>query len=78
MPWIRTIWILTMRPQRPTCIHSGMRVVHHDEVGLPLTFNTLSINTRAATHTGSERAVDLYGVRPKVPRSAGAAAHARP
>ena len=69
MPWIRTIWILTMRPQRPTCIHSGMRVVHHDEVGLPLTFNTLSINTRLQHIPGlSERWIymndDFYVMNP--------------
>ena len=58
-----------MRPQRPTCIHPGVRVVHHDEVGLPLTFNTLSINTRLQHIPGlSERWIymndDFYVMNP--------------
>ena len=82
MPWIRTVWILTMRPQRPKCIHSGMRVVHHDELGLPLTFNTLSINTRLQHIPGlSERWIymndDFYVLKP-MPVSAFFAADGRP
>ena len=46
-----------------------MRVVHHDEVGLPLTFNTLSINTRLQHIPGlSERWIymndDFYVMNP--------------
>jgi len=30
-PWIRTIWVVTQRPQTPTISSSRMRIVHHDE-----------------------------------------------
>lgn len=41
MPWIRTIWVLTQRPQCPLFMKDpdvreklGVRLVHHDECGL--------------------------------------------
>ena len=82
MPWIRHVWIVTMRPQRPTCAHPGMRVVHHDELGLPLTFNIFSIETRLQHIPGmSERFVymndDFYVMNP-MPASAFFAADGRP
>jgi len=82
MPWIRHVWILTMRPQRPTCVHPRMRVVHHDEVGLPDTFNSRSIETSVHRILGlSERFVylndDFYVVKP-IPASAFFAADGRP
>ena len=82
MPWIRTVWILTMRPQRPKCIHPGMRVVHHDELGLPVTFNIFSVETRLQHIPGvSERFVymndDFYVLKP-MPASAFFAVDGRP
>ena len=82
MPWIRHVWILTMRPQRPKCVHPRMRVVHHDEVGLPDTFNSRSIETSVHRILGlSERFVylndDFYVVKP-IPASAFFAADGRP
>ena len=82
MPWLRHVWVLTMRPQRPTCVHPKMRVVHHDEVGLPVTFNSNSIETSVHNIPGlSKRFVylndDFYVLRP-MPASAFFAADGRP
>jgi hypothetical protein len=82
MPWLRHVWVLTMRPQRPTCVHPKMRVVHHDEVGLPVTFNIFSIETRLQNIPGlSERFVymndDFYVMNP-MPVSAFFALDGRP
>ena len=82
MPWIRHVWVLTMRPQRPTCTHPRMRVVHHDEVGLPDTFNAHSIETSVHKIPGlSEQFVylndDFYVLRP-IPASTFFAADGRP
>ena len=82
MPWIRHVWILTARPQQPTCAHPGMRVVHHDDVGLPATFNSGSIETSVHLIPGlSARFVylndDFYVLRP-MPASAFFAPDGRP
>jgi len=82
MPWLRHVWVLTMRPQRPTCVHPKMRVVHHDEVGLPVTFNGLAIDTSSFNIPGlSKRFVylndDYYVLRP-MSASAFYAADGRP
>ena len=82
MHWIRYVWILTARPQRPTCAHPGMRIVHHDEVGLPATFNSGSIETSVHLIPGlSARFVylndDVYVLRP-MPASAFFSADGRP
>ena len=74
MPWIRHVWILTARPQQPACTHPQMRIVHHDEVGLPATFNSNSIETSVHKIPGlSARFVylndDVYVLRP-MPASA--------
>lgn len=51
LPWVRYIWIVTMRPQKPKCIlrpefQGKVRVIHHDEFMeasyLP-TFNSCAI-----------------------------------
>ncbi len=82
MPWIRHVWVLTARPQQPTCAHPQMRIVHHDEVGLPATFNSVSIETSVHKIPGlSARFVylndDVYVLRP-IPVSAFFAADGRP
>ena len=82
MPWIRYVWILTARPQRPACAHPRMRIVHHDEVGLPATFNSGSIETSVHLIPGlSARFVylndDFYVLRP-MPASAFFAVDGRP
>ena len=82
MPWIRHVWILTARPQQPACTHPQMRIVHHDEVGLPATFNSNSIETSVHKIPGlSARFVylndDVYVLRP-MPASAFFAPDGRP
>jgi len=51
LPWLRYIWLVTMRPQQPKCMlrsefHQKVRIVHHDEFmpddSLP-TFNSFAI-----------------------------------
>jgi len=52
LPWLRCVWLVTMRPQRPRCLERSefkgkVRVVHHDEIfelaeGLP-SFNSHAI-----------------------------------
>ena len=51
LPWIRTVYLVTMRPQQPLYLTEfpKVRVVHHDEIfedydSLP-TFNSLAIET---------------------------------
>ena len=47
LPWIRTIYVLTQRPQSPSCVDTipNAKVVFHDEVGVPAVFNSLAIET---------------------------------
>ena len=58
LPWIRHIWLVTMRPQRPTYVNQfpKVRVIHHDQIytnsnWLP-TFNSQSIETQLANIPG--------------------------
>ena len=74
MPWIRYVWILTMRPQVPHCaaLDPRIRIVHHDEIGLPLLFNSSAIETRVHCIEGlSEHFLylndDFYVLRPTLP-----------
>lgn len=54
VPWIRNIYIVTMKPQIPEClvknpklhkeyISKRIRIIHHDTLGLPITFNSVAI-----------------------------------
>ena len=49
--WIRHIYIVTMRPQIPSCLYNNhdlksefysgkIKIIHHDQIGIPLTFNS--------------------------------------
>lgn len=51
MKWIRFIYIVTMRPQIPKCLHNNfylktlyysgkIKMIFHDQLGIPLTFNS--------------------------------------
>jgi len=77
LPWLRYIWLVTMRPQVPACLSRAefrdkVRVVHHDEIfpcaqGLP-TFNCHAIEANLWRIPGlSERFVyfndDMYVLR---------------
>lgn len=51
LKWIRNIYIVTMRPQIPQCLHKNkflkllhygnkIKIIHHDQINIPLTFNS--------------------------------------
>ena len=51
LTWIRTVYIVTMRPQIPQCLHKNkylkllhysnkIKIIHHDQLDIPLTFNS--------------------------------------
>lgn len=51
LKWIRHIYIVTMRPQIPSCLYNNdllksvfysgkLKIIHHDQIGIPLTFNS--------------------------------------
>lgn len=60
LPWVRKIWIVTQRPQRPPCLDeirdSRIKVVHHDQIfneknALPV-FNSHAIEAHVHNITG--------------------------
>ena len=76
LPWIRTIYVLTQRPQRPKCMDTvpNARIVFHDELGLPAVFNSLAIETSLHLIPGLSTKFlylndDFYVLRP-LPRDA--------
>ena len=47
LPWIRAIYVVTQRPQMPSCVNTipNARVVFHDQIELPVVFNSCAIET---------------------------------
>ena len=56
-PWIDTIYILTMKPQIPQSLlnnptlykeykNGRIQIIHHDDIGLPITFDSNTIESR--------------------------------
>jgi len=74
MPWIRNIYVLTQRPQRPSWAdEEGVTIVHHDECGLEEpTFNGMVTRTLVPHIPGlADRYItgddDTCFMKPRVP-----------
>ena len=77
LPWLRYIWLVTMRPQKPACLskpgfREKVKVIHHDDFFTTTTvptFNSFAIEANLWKIKGlSERFVyfndDFYVLRP--------------